>query len=156
MKIEFDEKQYNALIRLVFLGRQMMEYVNEEESDEALIDNEYEALEQYILSFFKNFGADDCVEFSAKHKAFFTTRAFEDAMQPVIDSYDDWRFWEELEDRLSARDLVEKVGPETAEKLEFEERYKMMESISQRYEEEFVENGIQNLILKDRCNCKDH
>jgi len=152
MKIEFSETQYQALIRVVYLGRLMSEYLNEDDEGG---NREFDAIEQHVYSFFKNFGADDCVEFSAKHTAYFPTRPFEESMEPYVDAYDDRRFWEELEDRLAARDLVEKVGAEKAEKLEFEERFKLMESIAERYEEEFVENGVQNLRLVNKAGCSD-
>jgi hypothetical protein len=149
MKIEFNEQQYLGLIRLVYMGRLMSTYLNEEGHG----NPELNAVEQHVYSFFKNFGADDCIEFSAKHKEYFPTRPFEESLEPFIEAYDERRFWEELEDRLSARDLVDQMGEEKAGKLQFEERFKLMESIAQKYEEEFVENGVKNLRLKTEECC---
>jgi hypothetical protein len=152
MKIELSEEQYLSLVKLVYLGRLMSTYVDE--SGEG--DKELNATEQHVYSFFKNFGADECIEFSAKHKAYYPTRPFEESLEPFIEAYDDRRFWEELEDRLAARDLVDQLGAEKAEKLSFEERFKLMESIAQKYEEEFIDNGARRLYLRtDEKGCSD-
>ena len=150
MKIDLTEKQYLSLLRLVYLGHFMAQSLDEEKQDP-----EIDGVAQEIYSKFKDFNAEDSVEYVAKQDEYFPSRPFEESMEPYVNAYDDRRFWEELEDKLAARDLVEKSGVEKAEKMPFEERFKLIESIAQQYEEEFVENGVRNLYLKKADCCSD-
>lgn len=59
---------------------------------------EFEELEQYILSFCKDFGMDDSVEYDEDLKMFFLSGEFLDGsgVEELIDEYNNDVFWDEL------------------------------------------------------------
>jgi hypothetical protein len=107
MKIELSEHQYRKLVELVYLGNWMANStkINEEE------DKEYEEIEQYIFSYSKGIDMKNLIEFESKFKEYFPTRTFEESLDSIINSYDDFNFWQELSGRLAKRDLFREIGP---------------------------------------------
>lgn len=144
MKINITKKQYKTLIKLIHLGTWM---ANAHRTDDRI--EEFDELEQYILSFCKDFGMDDSVEYAEDLKMFFLTGEFldESGVEELIDEYDNDTFWEELIHRMAERDLIEKYGEDTVRKMELEERLDKEWPFLNVYEEEFDENGLKNLRL---------
>ncbi len=62
MKIELTQKQYEALLKIVYLGSWMASSTKDEP------EMEYEKIEQYILSFAKDFKMENFVGFDKKMK----------------------------------------------------------------------------------------
>ena len=73
MKIDFTKKQYEDLVTLVYLGAWV---INSNPTDD--IAEQYEELEQYILSYSEEFGMEKYVEFDEELNRFFTTQKFEE------------------------------------------------------------------------------
>lgn len=104
MKINFTKKQYEDLVKLIYLGTWM---INAHRTDD-IIEN-YEDLEQYVLSFFKDFGMEKYILFDEELNKFFPTKAFEEdtEVDQYIDEYNNDIFGEELIDRLARRDFIQ-------------------------------------------------
>jgi len=145
MKIEFNAEQYRALLKLVYLGRWVSSGYKGEESD-----HELDGVEQYIHSFYKAFGQDDWIEYSAKYNGFFPTMAFDEAMRETLDEYDDFSFWNQLAERMSQRDLENKMGKDIIDKMGAEELYEKLDKMADVYMNEFAEHGIDDLYLKKK------
>ena len=62
-----------------------------------------------------------------------------------IDEYDERVFWEELATRLAERDLVAEEMLRAEGSRSEEERIGRLLKLTARYEEEFAENGIDNV-----------
>jgi hypothetical protein len=146
MKIELTQKQYEALLKIVYLGSWMASSTKEEP------EMEYENIEQYILSLAKNFKMENYVGFDKKLKSYFPTEAFENATDVVdqIEAYNEYTVWEALVLGLSRRDLIKKYGPEKAEQMSEEELLEKEFPLIQKYEEEFREYGFDNLYVKQK------
>lgn len=144
MKINFTKKQYISLIKLLHLGTWM---ANAHRTDDRI--EEFEELEQYVLSVCKSFGMDDSVEYDKELKMFFLTEEFleESGVEELIDEYDNDTFWEELIHRMAERDMEKKYAEDTIRKMKFEERIDKEWPFIRIYEEEFLENGLTNLRL---------
>lgn len=144
MKINFTKKQYQNLIKLVHLGTWM---ANAHRTDNII--EEFEELEQYILSYGRDFGMEDQIEYDEGLKRFFLTAEFlEDShLEDLIDEYNDETFWEELIFRLSERDMINKYGFESIKNMEPDEAFDKKLPFLNAYEEEFSENGLENLRL---------
>ncbi|AXH99121.1 hypothetical protein DV702_04845 [Sporosarcina sp. PTS2304] len=141
MKINFTKKQFKHLLDLVHLGEWT---ANSSRNPEQLI-KEYEELYQYINSFAKDFGYDDIITFERDHNEYYPTQAYENQLQPIIDVNDNDVFWNELSSRLAERDLAnEAVVPRDKD-----ERFKRLLEIEERYEEEFEENGLARLVVRE-------
>lgn len=144
MKINFTKKQYESLIKLIYLGEWV---VNAHRVDDRV--RELEELEQYVLSFYKDFGMERYITFDEDLKKFFTTTDFEDIskVNDYIDDYNDNTFWDELIFRLARRDLIERYGEEAVMNMDWEERMSKEEVFIEEYEDEFEKNGIKNLVI---------
>lgn len=145
MKINFTKKQYEDLVKLVYLGTWM---VNAHRTDDRV--EKYEELEQYILSFYKDFGMENFILFDEELKRFFPTKEFEEEtdVEQYKDEYNNDIFWEELIDRLARRDFIRAYGEENLLKMTWEERFEKEQPFIDKYDEEFEKNGIENLDIK--------
>lgn len=146
MKIELTKKQFENLLKLVYLGNWLTNAIR--------IENErikkYDDIEQYIFSFAKEAGLEKYIEYVEDYDKFFPTKKLEEnpEIMGLIDEYGEENFWDELIDKLSIRDFLEKYSETTIEKMEPIERMKKISACAQKYEEEFAKNGIENLVIK--------
>ena len=121
MKIAFTKKQFENLLKMVYLGNWM---ANAHRTDDTI--EKYEDLEYYIFSFAKDFGfkeyADDEKVGDGK---FYPTCVFEEEtdINKLHDEYDNDTFWNEIVDRLAERDFVRKYGIDKIQKMSREERF---------------------------------
>ncbi|MBP1746381.1 MAG: hypothetical protein H6Q54_996 [Deltaproteobacteria bacterium] len=146
MKIEFTQKQYEALLKIVYLGSWMASSTKEEPA------KEYEKIEQYVLSFAKDFKMEKFVGFDKKLKSYYPSEEFEDATDVIeqIDAYDEYKVWETLVLSLSHRDIVKKYGEKKVEQMSEEEVLEKEYPLIQKYEEEFREHGFDNLYVRSK------
>ena len=146
MKIEFTQKQYEALLKIVYLGSWMASSTKEEPA------KEYDKIEQYVLSFAKDFKMEKFVGFDKKLKSYYPSEEFEDATDVIeqIDAYDEYKVWETLVLSLSHRDIVKKYGEKKVEQMSEEEVLEKEYPLIQKYEEEFREHGFDNLYVRSK------
>ena len=146
MKIELSDKQYEALLKIVYLGSWMASSTKEEP------EMDYEEIEQYILSFAKDFKMEKYVGYDKKLKSYYPSEEFEDATDVVdqIEAYNEYTVWEALVLALSRRDLIKKYGAKKAEQMSDEELLEKEYPLIQKYEEEFREHGFDNLYVKSK------
>lgn len=147
MKINFTKKQYEDLIKLLHLGNWM---INAHRTDDYV--EHYEDLEQYILSFYKDFGMEKHVEYDKEFNEYFPTREFEEDtdVDQYKEEYNDCTFWDELIDRLARRDLIKEYGEAAVLSMTMEEIIEKEQPFIQIYEDEFEMYGVDNLEITDR------
>lgn len=73
MKIPFTKKQYENLLKLVYLGNWV---ANANRTDDRI--EKYEEMESYIFSFAKDFGMERWADYTSPDKTVFPTRWFEE------------------------------------------------------------------------------
>ena len=102
MEIKFTKKQYEDLIKMVYLGNWMINSVRFDN-----IVKKYDEIEQHIYSFAKDAGLDKYIEFNSKLNRFFPTIEFEDdeEIDEYIEEYDNAYFWDDLVSSLSSNNL---------------------------------------------------
>ena len=146
MKIEFTQEQYEALLKIVYLGNWMASSTKETP------EREYENIEQYILSFAKDFNLEKFVGFDQKQKSYYPSEEFENSTDVVqlIDAYDEYQVWEDLVLSLSHRDIVKKYGEKKVEEMSDEELLEKEYPLIQKYEDEFREHGFDNLYVRSK------
>lgn len=146
MKIFFTKKQYEALMKMAYLGSWLANACKTGDDRDMEIEN----LEEYIFSFAKDFGMQEHVEQAEDEKGrIYPTGDFDEMMSEYIDDYNEENFWDELVHSLSRRDFLEHYGKESIEKMEMSERFAKEQPFIDKYEDEFYDNGVQNLRLKD-------
>jgi len=141
MKIEFSKSQYKTLVKALFLASWV---VNSHKTED--LDDEFERLEQYILSQGKFFDLKN-VEFDDKHGKYYHDREFEEKTLKHLDEFVDESFWVELIDRLAERDFFNALGESEIRKMSRDERFRKFYEFADPYEAEFAEHGIDKLVI---------
>jgi hypothetical protein len=146
MKIDLTKKQYETLMKMVYLGNWL---VNSAKSEP---EKEFEDLEQMILSRAKDFGLETHAGFDEEAKAYYPTEAFEEetGVVDIIGEYNMYTVWEELVLALSKRDLAAEYGKEKVDEMADEELMEKEYPFILKYEEEFRENGFENLVISKK------
>jgi len=142
INITFTKEQYRVLLKALFWA----EWVKN--ADYSIPDEEgkeLQELEQYIFSFTQQSQTTDWITYEDELKKYYPTRLMEDELQSVIDKYDEHSFWEKLIHRMARRDTYKKYGAENIKDIS--DFWEKEEPFLKKYEEEFVENGIDNLQL---------
>lgn len=142
MKIEFSKTQYKTLVKALFLASWV---VNSHKTEEP--DDEFERLEQYILSHGKFFDLKN-VEFDDKHGKYYHDREFEEKTLKHLEEFVDESFWVELIDRLAERDFFNALGESEIRKMSRDERFRKFYEFADPYEAEFAEHGIDKLVIR--------
>jgi hypothetical protein len=65
-----------------------------------------------------------------------------------IDEYEEHSFWEMLASKLTQRDFAAQEAQSETESLNREQRELTLWEIQEYYEDEFAENGLDNILLK--------
>jgi hypothetical protein len=147
MKISFTKEQFETLLKAVYLGTRM---VNAYEEDTE--NNEYAELQYYLFGLAKDFGLDEFADPDEKQKTARPSAAFEEeqAVNEIIERYDDFTFLDKLIYNLAGRDMLDKHGEKALEKMSDEEFFEEEESFVEKYQKEFAKNGIKNLTVSKR------
>jgi hypothetical protein len=146
MKIDFTKKQYETLLKLVYLGNWM---INAIRTDDRV--KKYEEFEQHIFSFAEEFGLEKYIEFDEESGQFFPTNELEFGtdIEKYRQEYDDNNFWEDLHYRLVERDFVRKYSRAAIEKMDYEERIEKDHEFHEKYGKELEEHGIERLEIRE-------
>ena len=146
MKIHFTKKEYRLLLDYLAIGQWVMHAHDTSRGDQ---DSEHDQLEEKILSYAKEFGYGDLVQYDSSEKKHVPTQVYEMEVDDAgfIEEYDEEVFWYELCNRLAARDLLQEKGREALESMDYAERLTLEDQRAEKYSEEFVNNGLENLVL---------
>lgn len=148
MKINFTKKQYENLIEMIYIGNWI---ANAQRLPDEQI-KKYEQIENYIFSFARDFGMGKFVDYEEKDgDKYYPTRMFEEEtdVQKLLEEYDDKNFWDEAVERFGDRDFLRKYGKEVIKKMDNEERFIKNTECQEIYENEFNENGIDRIGIKE-------
>ncbi len=143
MKINLTKKQYQALAKTVYLGNWMANaHRTGREGDERL--EEYNKISDYIFSLAPEFGFSEHYEHDLEHN---DEEGFNTEVSRLYEEYDEEAFWDSLADELGKRDFFAKYLERERKEMSKEEHFeKLMECID-KYEDEFVENGLERLKI---------
>lgn len=147
MKINFTKKQFDALMKMIYVGNWTINGVRSgREGDEHL--EEYDDLQNYICSFAKEFGLEKFVD--EIDDKFYPSRELEDGeARELIDHYDEDIFWTEIADRLAMRDFYRTYGTDAISQMSTHERIEKDHPFLEKYWKEIEEHGIDRLEICD-------
>lgn len=77
MEIKFTKEQYEALIKMLYLGNCMINGVRVDRI------KEFDDIENYLFSFAGDFGLENHVDFDQKYNRFFPAKQFEENAEIV-------------------------------------------------------------------------
>lgn len=145
MKINFTKKQFETLMKIVYIGNWVVNGVRSGSDDDPHI-KEYKDLEKYVYSFAKDFSFEDLLDLSDGD--IYPSREFEEGeVRELIDYYNEDTFWEELSSRLAMRDFYRDYGDEEIKKMTLEERIRKDHPYMEKYWDEIDNHGIQRLEI---------
>lgn len=151
MKIDLTKKQFEDLMKLVYLGNWMANAIR---TDDRI--KKYEDLQSHVFSYAKDLGFDEYVDDEDSNDGvFYPTRFFEEdtEVDQLRTEYDEDAFWSELPNRLGERDFYKKYTEKELKKMSREEYFLKMQECIIKWEEELEKNGIDRLgIVKNNGN----
>ncbi len=147
MKINFTKKQFEVLLKLVYMGNWVVNAHRTGREDDKRIEK-YEEMQKYLLSFAKEFGLEKYVDIDDE-EVYPSRELEEDETDELIDEYDNETFWEELIYRFMRRDFVREYGEEEISKMDTMERIKKDHPFLEKYQDEIYNYGIDRLEIVD-------
>ena len=141
IKIELNSQLFKQLMQLIYLGRWMAS------SHKDSTDMSMQDVDQQVLSCAKDAGLDDWVEFDSTTEKYLPSSQFEEDMEPVIQEYDDFTFWDELAWQMAERDFANKFDHAQILCMTAEEIFREKNAMADKYFDEFSTNGLENLKL---------
>lgn len=146
MKIHFTKNEYRTLLEILAMAEWVM-HAHETEPNPELAP--YDQLTQKLLSYARDFKSDDLVEHSKESNTYYNNilEEFDSPVSNIMREYELESFWEELCYRLGERDLIDELGQQETQALEYPERAEKIADHSQKYYEEFEERGLKHLKI---------
>ena len=153
MKINFTKKQFEVLLKAMYMGNWMANaHRTGRKGDERI--KKYDELEKYLLSFAKEFGLEKYVD-DEDDEIYPSGELEESEVDGIIDEYNEREFWEELVDRFARRDFIRKYGLEAIFKMDTMERIKKEHLLLNEYYDEVYKYGIDRMeVIKDEDDKK--
>lgn len=143
MEIRLSRAQYERLVRIICLGKMVMDLISEGEC----ASGEYDVLVSYIYSYAPQFGIRELIDFDEAEGVYYPSEALQEATFEIYVKFSEATFYNELAWSLADRDLVEEYGPRIGQ-LSVKEIQEKRDQLMERYLKEFAENGVKYLVLK--------
>ncbi|OGQ48135.1 MAG: hypothetical protein A3I09_04505 [Deltaproteobacteria bacterium RIFCSPLOWO2_02_FULL_47_10] len=145
MQIELTKDEYRRLLIMASIGNIV---INGYRTDDII--EEFEKMMNHLCKYAKDFGETEFVDSKPDEKGiYWETIRLDDVGHEYLDEYDDEAFWEELADRLASREMEKQHGKGGLAKMSKEESLKKFWEIEEMFNEEFYNNGIDNLQLNN-------
>lgn len=133
--------QFKTLLKLVYIGEWV---INSHKIDEQ--DKDSSILLEHLFSLTKQFKIPN---FSDNENPQYPTYDYEfGEVRQHIDEYDEYSFWEALEDKLIQKILLENYTSEQLQALEKERRFKIICDIEENVQKHLLKHGLEQIVIK--------
>ena len=148
MQIELNSKQYEKLLKLVFLGEWMIN-AHHIGNDKDPRHEEYDEIKRHLYKHAKEAGLENFVEYDKKANEWYASWEFEmeTDVHQFQEEYDEDVFWSEFSRRLADRDAHEKYGSKKLKAMSGEKRIALFSELEDKYEKEIEKNGLKNIRI---------
>ena len=142
MKFDLTEAEYRELVRLAYLGEWLINAPHDPEDEDELASLAF----QRLLAIGRSLPEID--QDAETSEYFIKAKVTDGYYDDHISDYDDHVFWDELCERLAARDLAAQrhINPEMIDR---EEDLAALRPIEDKYRAEFEHYGIERLEIED-------
>jgi hypothetical protein len=150
MNIEISDEEYRDLLDILHIADVVLSGHRREEDSRS---ERHRALIQKLYSLARKEGLDRLISYDGIMKKHVPTADFEKSTlaHVVIDEFGDHLFWDQLIDRLTARDAAQMAGGiDRLNAMQEHDRRRMEGPIRQRYIQEFAANGVTSLEIVER------
>ena len=151
MKIELSKEQFINLLKMSHIANNMLGILGDilPETDYKKESDETENLEEYLLGYAKDFGCGDLIE-DFYGKTLLRNEVYE-KIDEIVEDYDDYTFWNELEVRMGKRDFERTITEKEKQYIKENKGWlpDRIHEIYEKYRQEFENYGIDRLELKN-------
>ena len=142
MKFDLTQADYRELVRLAYLGEWLINAPHDPEHEDELASLAF----QRLLAI--GHELPDIDQDAETLEYFIKAKLTDSYYDTHISDYDDHVFWDELSERLAARDLAAQrhINPETIDR---EEDLSVLRPIEDKYRLEFENYGVERLEIED-------
>ena len=142
MNINLNPEEYRKLIELTYLGEWMINSQHDPEFE----DEDAGRILQKLLSATPS--AENISQDEETGEYYMTSEWIEHLLESYIADYDDHVFWDELTERLAARDLARSRGV-SMEDINRDDDLLELRPLEEKYRNELEERGIERLNLSE-------
>lgn len=149
MKINLTKKQYRKILKALYLANWMTDAHRLGTEDDPYI-GEFDDLEQYFNSFYKEFQSEDLIDPKPYKGKLYATQKLEmdELITRIIDEYDEKMFWEDLAEKLAEKEFYKKYTKKEIKAMDQDEYFIRMERIQEKWNKELIKNGVERLDIK--------
>ena len=140
MEINFTKKQYETMLKMIQFGYWITSSI-EEDSEKS----EFGDMEQYLMSFAKDFDFDG-VTYDSQYQVYDLTVERDEEMQQVLVEYEDMVFWDKLAYYLAKRDFAAEM---TQQVWSEEDAFKRIIELEEKYHRHFEKHGVQQIKIDE-------
>lgn len=142
MKLELTKEEFERLLQVVYAGNWLINGLREDPLDDFL------NVEQKVFELSREMnGGTELVKWDKKYQQYLPSAKLESMMEELIDDYDENLFWNELIQRMAARDILAEKGEDAVEAMDETEENELLHKYSEPYSNAFETHGIRDLKL---------
>lgn len=138
MQINFTKKQYETLLKLIEYGQWIT-------SSQEVVGEDYNEMEQYILSYAKEFHFEG-VRFNKESQVYDLMAESKKEMDQVINEYEDMVFWDKLAYYLARRDFSKESSNKEYSQ---EEVFQRLLELEDKYHIHFENHGLRYVKIEE-------
>ena len=147
MLLYISKEEYRLLVEMIQVADYVM-HAHDAEPKEATKD--YRAFRKKVFSNYKKMGLESLFRYSEEHTDYIET---EDSLADsrhtaVLENFVEREFWAQLTQRLSMRDLVNKLGDDEVAEMDPMVFMEKVGEASGVYDEEFEAHGLERLTIE--------
>jgi len=151
MKIELSKEQYIDLLEMSHIANSVLGILGDilpEETNYKKKSDKTTELEDYFISCAENFGCEEMTE-DFYGKALLKDEFYE-KIQEIMNEYDDYIFWNELEVRMGKRDFERTITANDKKYIKENKGWypERIHELYGKYSNEFEKHGIDRLEIK--------
>ncbi len=143
--ITLSDKQYETLLKMVHLGKYMVDNAAMEEPID--FDKAY----QHMLSFAPEFKLEKAIVMDAKKKTYGLSEKYLEEkgnqVNDIIDAFESVVLFEDLAEEFAAREIHAKYSAKI-DKMKDEEFAELVGKSAEKFLDEFEENGLKNVKIE--------
>ena len=144
MKINFTKSEYRILLDVIYMADWILHaHYTEDRND----TKEYSGLFQKLMSYAKDMGCEDLVDFDKQQKNYAESFLFEEESPApgYIEEFEDDSFWSELISRLARRDALIELKVDNPDDVDTEILYTAIFKAEEKWGKEFETYGLDRI-----------
>jgi len=150
MKIELSKEQFINLLKMSDIANNVLGILGDvlPGTDYKKASDRMEGIEEYLLGYAKDFRCEDMTE-EFHGKTLLKDEIYEE-IREIMDEYDDYIFWDELETRMGKRNFERTITTDDKKDIKENEGWypNRIHELYEKYRDEFEKYGIDRLEIK--------